>query len=277
MWCTSCQQDVPGLASRETGDYSCPRCGTILWPAGTHATPEAASDNLASDGAANDDAARPTADAPHEAEPVVFFPDPPPTYDEWELEEKLRHIERLLRIDKPAPSRQGASRQRIARVDTPHAGSADWHQPAATRAKAARSRARWSERWLPLLTWSVLAVGLMASAFGGVLLAWAAAAGRHELWGIGMPVGLAGQIVLVIGLILQLDRLWHDNRDTAEKLDHVGERLFDLNKRATLLGTGSGSASFYSHMAGGASPQLLLADLKSQLDLLSARLGREDG
>jgi hypothetical protein len=29
-------------------------------------------------------------------------------------------------------------------------------------------------------------------------------------------------------------------------------------------------------MAGGASPQLLLADLKSQLDLLALRLGQEE-
>lgn len=237
-----------------------------MWRAGTHASPEAAIDR----------ASPPPADAPNDPEPVVFVPDPPPAYDEWELEQKLQHIERLLRIDRPDDSGQVPSRQRIARVDASHGGSPGWHHPKAAQAKAARSRARRTEPWLPILTWSVLAVGLMASAFGGVLLAWAAAGGRQDLWGIGMPVGLAGQIVLVIGLILQLDRLWHDNRDTAEKLDHVGERLFDLNKRAALLGSGSASTSFYSHMAGGASPQLLLADLKSQLDLLSAKLGPED-
>jgi len=235
---------------------------------GIHAAPETASD----------DAGPPTSATPSEPEPVVFIPEPPPTYDGWELEQKLRHIERLLRIDKPDRSREGASRRSIARVDASHGGSPGWHYPAATQAKAARTRARSSEPWLPVLTWFVLAVGLMASAFGGVLLAWAAASGRQDLWAIGMPVGLAGQIVLVIGLILQLDRLWHDNRDTAEKLDHVGQGLFDLNKTTTLLGTSGGSASgsFYSHMAGGASPQLLLADLKSQLDLLSARLGQDD-
>jgi hypothetical protein len=222
------------------------------------------------------EAPAPTVEAPSDPDPVVFIPDPPPAYDEWELEQKLRHIERLLRIDKPERSEQGASRERVTRADASHADSPGWHHPQAAEARAARSRARRTESWLPMLTWSVLAVGLMASAFGGVLLAWAAAGGRQELWGIGMPVGLAGQIVLVIGLILQLDRLWHDNRDTAEKLDHVGERLFDLNRRATSLGTGSGSTAFYSHMAGGASPQLLLADLKSQLDLLSARLGHEN-
>ena len=266
MWCDSCRQDVPGVASGETGKYSCPRCGTFLCQAGTRAAPETASD----------DAGPPTSADPSEPEPVVFIPEPPPTYDGWELEQKLRHIERLLRIDKPDPSQQGAPQRGIARVDASHGGSPGWHYPAAAQQKAARARARSTEPWLPVLTWFVLAVGLMASAFGGVLLAWAAAGGRQDLWAIGMPVGLAGQIVLVIGLILQLDRLWHDNRDTAEKLDHVGERLFDLNKTTALLGTSGGSTSFYSHMAGGASPQLLLADLKSQLDLLSARLGHEE-
>jgi len=268
MWCNSCRQDVPGLASTGTGEYSCPRCGTVLHRAGTPVAPETASD----------DAGPPTSDAPSEPEPVVFIPEAPPMYDGWELEQKLRHIERLLRIDKPDRSRQGASRPAMARVDAPHGDSPGWHYPAAAEQKAARARARSTEPWLPVLTWFVLAVGLMASAFGGVLLAWAAASGRQDLWAIGMPVGLAGQIVLVIGLILQLDRLWHDNRHTAEKLDHVGERLFDLNKATRLLGTSGGSASgsFYSHMAGGASPQLLLADLKSQLDLLSVRFGQDD-
>jgi hypothetical protein len=33
--------------------------------------------------------------------------------------------------------------------------------------------------------------------------------------------------------------------------------------------------SFYAHMAGGASPQLLLADLKGQLDLLAVRMSEQ--
>ena len=31
--------------------------------------------------------------------------------------------------------------------------------------------------------------------------------------------------------------------------------------------------TFYSHLAGGANPQLLLSDLKSQLDLLADKIG----
>jgi hypothetical protein len=156
-------------------------------------------------------------------------------------------------------------------------GPLGWHYPEAARAKAARKRAaeaRRPETWLPVLTWSVLAAGLTASAFGGVLLVWATVSGRNELWTLGMPFGLAGQIVLVIGLILQLDRLWHDNRHTAEKLDHVDQRLHSLNQATSLLGTSPGTASRSFHR--GATPQMLLADLKTQLDLLAVKLGQEE-
>ncbi len=268
MWCRTCQQDVPGLISADAAKYSCPRCGTALGSSPAAPTPESPADA----------AAIPPGEF-REVEPGVGA-EPPAPYDRWELEEKLRHIERMLRIDEPDTSRRPAEAgQRVARIDAAHAQPPGWHQPQAARAKAARRRARSRGLWLPMLTWTVLATGLMASAFGGVLLAWAALGGRQDLWAIGLPVGLGGQIVLVIGLILQLDRLWHDSRNTVDKLDHVDQRLHHLNKTATLLGTGAGSASasFYSHMAGGASPQLLLADLKSQLDLLSLRLGQENG
>jgi hypothetical protein len=187
-----------------------------------------------------------------------------------------------LRIDRPERGREPPQTPgQWARLDASHVGPLGWHSPAVARAKAARKRAaqaRRPESWLPMLTWSVLAVGLMASAFGGVLLVWASVSARNELWTLGMPVGLAGQIVLVIGLILQLDRLWHDNRHTAEKLDHVDQRLHSLNRTASLLGASSGTASSasYPHLARGASPQMLLGDLKTQLDLLAVKLGQEE-
>ena len=43
-----------------------------------------------------------------------------------------------------------------------------------------------------------------------------------------------------------------------------------------MLGTTHGpSAAFYAHWAGGAAPQILLTDLKSQLDLLAVKLADE--
>ena len=96
------------------------------------------------------------------------------------------------------------------------------------------------------------------------------------MWRIGLPLMLGGQIVLLLGLALQIDRLRRESREAAARLGNVHQRLDDL-KVATLLGTshGPGATTFYSHFAGGASPQLLLSDLKSQLDLLALRIAQE--
>ena len=72
---------------------------------------------------------------------------------------------------------------------------------------------------------------------------------------------------------MQMDRVRHDSSQTAEELGYVGERLHEIKESTALLATPS-------HTAGGAftapcsalSPQLLLADLKGQLDLLAVRL-----
>ena len=131
---------------------------------------------------------------------------------------------------------------------------------------------------MAFLVWSCLGLGVMLLACGGVLLAWSYWAARPELWTIGLPIAIAGQVVLVIGLVLQLDRLWHSNRRQAAKLDTVDEQLHDLKSATALLGAShsSPSVSFYSHFASGASPHVLLTDLKSQLDLLAVKLGQMD-
>ena len=118
----------------------------------------------------------------------------------------------------------------------------------------------------------------MAFVCGGILLGWSVVSGRTELWNVGVPIALCGQIALLLGLILHLDRLWHDSRQAATKLDQVDQQLHELQTTTTMLSTGHNSpgSAFYSHLAGGAGPQILLSDLKSQLDLLAVKIGREE-
>ena len=147
------------------------------------------------------------------------------------------------------------------------------------RRDAARSERRPADRraFSGAFTWFAVALGTTSFACGGVLLIWSLATGRHELWNVGLPVAVVGQIALLVGLVLQIDRLWYDNRQAAAKLDDVDEQLHDLKTTTTLLSTSQGpaSATFYSHLAGGAGPQLLLTDLKSQLDLLAMKIAQE--
>jgi hypothetical protein len=275
MWCKQCGQDVPGVPSLEAGEFSCPRCDHALAsPFGRSAADEAGLSR--SDGKAAETAGKAAA---------LGSP-----YDAWELNEQLQHIGRLL---EPGGKREGKTakgEQRVAkevtnlRLDAAHAGPSACHirPPArqlAPRAVSAPASAPVVEgrSGLSGLTWAALCLGVMALACGGILLGWSIYTGRQELWKVGTPVALAGQAALLVGLVLQLERLWRDSRHAAAKLETVDERLHDLKTTTTLLTTTHGpSGAFYAHLADGAGPQLLLNDLKGQLDLLAMRLGQAE-
>jgi hypothetical protein len=192
-----------------------------------------------------------------------------PTFDGWELDEELRHVERLL------ASRSKAAPERQLRIDAAHV--TDEPRRSATP-RGVKPKRRDSQRSGPALVWPLLSLGMMTFVCGGVLVGWSVLSARADLWNIGLPIALLGQIALLAGLALQLERIWTDYRETASKLEHVDDELHDLKTTTTLLGTSQSTAgnSFYAHMAGGAGPQLLLADLKSQLDLLAVRISQKE-
>jgi len=250
MWCSTCQQDVPAQPSPKTGELRCPRCSVDL------RQESAGPDTKDSDRAA-----------------TVRF-------DPWEFDEQLRHIGRKLRhgSDGNAWSETQLKRE-VARLDPPHLDLPSWHVPKPEPNVRRRRQRRRTARAKPSgsLAWTALSVGTMVLVCGAILLVWAVVSGRGELWAIGLPAAIVGQVVLLVGLVLQLDRLWRDSRTAAAKLDHVDVQLHELQTTTTLMGTAGASpgSAFYSHLAGGASPHLLLNDLKGQLDLLAMKLSRE--
>jgi hypothetical protein len=131
-------------------------------------------------------------------------------------------------------------------------------------------------RLLAVLAWTALWLGTTGSVCGLALIGWSMTTGQRNLWAIGTPIILAGQIVLILGLVLELDRIWRDNRWASARLETVDEQLHDLKTATTLLGTTHGpSGPFYAHWAGGAGPEILLGDLKGQLDLLAEKLAEQ--
>ncbi len=258
MWCSTCQQDVPAQRSPTTGELSCPRCAAALLRAGK-ADPTTA------------EASPGEGEAPEAA---------PPRFDPWEFDEQLRHVGRRLRLDGEGSGPVNDAVQReIVRLDPPHLAAPQWHVPEAqTKARRRRKRQRPAgRRSSGALAWTALAMGTMVLVCGAMLLVWAVVADRGELWAIGLPAAFVGQVVLLVGLVLQLDRLWRDNRSAAARLKHVDVQLHELRTTTTLMGTSGASpgGAFYSHLAGGAGPHLLLNDLKGQLDLLAVKLSRE--
>jgi hypothetical protein len=197
--------------------------------------------------------------------------------ESWTLANELQRIRR--RYDVSPNESAGAS------VPLPHLdhfalrGNGAYQHPgprrsnspsAAAIAGAPLSTTRPKRRRSSPLVWSALALGLMAFVCGAVLLGWSLAVGRNDLWNLGLPIALVGQFGLLLGLLWQFDGLSEGNRQAADKLD-------DLNKTAALISSAHSSPAqaFYVHMAGGASPHLLLADLKGQLDLLAVQMSAQ--
>jgi len=252
---------VPALPSGDKQTLCCPRCGEAIC-----ADPQKAAEGDCPNFRVDENGTVPFG-VMHQS----------PAYDGWELDEQLQHIQRVLHAGKVTDGESDAAvRREAARFDPPQAGPPARHVPASNRPGKRRKTAGNRGSISSLFTWFVLALGTTSFACGGILLGWSLATGRQELWSVGLPVALVGQIALLVGLVLQIDRLWHDNREAAAKLDDVDEQVHELKATTMLLSVSQGpaSATFYSHLAGGAGPQLLLTDLKSQLDLLAMKIAQ---
>jgi hypothetical protein len=277
MWCRRCAQDVPGVPSLEEGKYCCARCAEPLVVDAPDGSRKVRHDQKHR--------------AVHDEGDAGANPLRPPSYDGWEIEEELRHVFRVLGPGRAAPAKQiraarkaGAAKRKKIRLDaghsvpSPHAGKTRRPIRRIDRGSVSQSpqpRLSIGDRLSALFVGTTLSLGTMAFGCGLALLGWSAYSGNRELWTYGAPIVLAGQIALVLGLVVQLDRIWRDSRRAAARLQTVDEEINDLKTTTSLLGTTHGpSAAFYAHWAGGAGPDLLLNDLKSQLDLLAAKLAK---
>lgn len=185
MWCSTCQQDVPGVRSSVCGALVCVRCGQQA-----------------------DEQKRPLASdhpsTPEERERLLrnleHWSDHPllAELDDWELGEQLRHVERLLAMARPADS---PTPPHFPWGDAAHAPPG----PYPVRGGAGGVVALTPLRAARLLAWCALALGLAAVVCGAVLMAMAQLRGRSDLWGVGIPLFAVGQLGLVIGLVCEAD------------------------------------------------------------------------
>ena len=188
----------------------------------------------------------------------------PSPYDGLAVEENLRELGRTLTPDDEVEDSLSISSQQWLRLDGSHAEPAGWR---ATLNENRLNRKPDSNGHVDFVIskvpWAVLSLGVAAFVCGGVLMTWSIVAQRQELWSTGFPVLLVGQIGFLVGLILQLDRLWHENRHTSAKVDRL-DHEFHESRAPRHSPTEQGSAD------------QILADLRCQLDLLSEKITRED-
>ncbi len=235
MWCGDCQQDVPGIAGRDAA----------------HTVQCARCGSIVSS---------------RGAKPATTV-SPMLDLEDWDLEDELKQADRLL-----AKVRRGTGGAQY-RLDEP--------EPTPTRPamlqKPSQPPEKKSSGTSGFIVWPVILMGVMAFVCGAVLTGWSHFDNRADLWHLGLPVTLIGQAILIAGLILQLESVWFSARKTSQSVDQIDDQLEDLRRQATLLQSSSTDASqaFYAHMASGAPPGMLLADVKSQLDLVAQQLAKE--
>ena len=97
--------------------------------------------------------------------------------------------------------------------------------------------------------------------------------GRDELWNVGLPIALGGQVALLVGLVMQLDRVFHASRDTSAQLHRVEGQIQQLNTVVAGAERQLSGNTLAVHGAEDPAAERLLGDLRGRLDLLSPKSG----
>jgi hypothetical protein len=257
MWCRVCQQDVPATTISGKAKHGCPRCGQDLL-AGV--------------------SPQPVIEQKKEASAILDSFGERFDFDTWEVDEQLRHIERVLQFEKSlARRRKALDCRRATRFDSAHDEAPRKFLPhSAASIHEKKPSAKPTRRTGGLFAASCLVLAVAMLVCGGVLLGGSIWGYYPELWHFGLPIALGGQIFLVAGLLLQLDRLHREHRSTVEKVTAVDKKLRVLKTQTTRMESARNPLidGFHSPQDEyNANPQAILSDLKSRLELLANQFG----
>lgn len=254
MWCRHCQQDVPAIAQTSRSNPACSRCRRELRPASVPvATTSPYDGGIALE--AMDDRAQSSGDR---------SPDQDPEERQRRIRRGLRPVYRLdLGID------TGADPARPASAPPPIVQPPLIQSQANRRKPASRSALGAALALLLTMGGALLAVGVS-------LLGWAAASANELSWHWGMTATISGEAALILGLTLMALRLWRNSRRLNVQLDGVDQQLSEIQYTAGRLAHARQSCSqaYYDHFGAAASPPLALANLRGQMEQLTARLNR---
>ncbi|WP_425396804.1 hypothetical protein [Aeoliella sp.] len=247
MWCQHCGQDVPAITAGTGVPAECSRCGRP--------------------------ASRKAEALKHEASETT-------TSEEWSTDRRLRHIGRSLRTPLKVSSNSDTGEATLHWVDTLAlpAGSESTKQrkPTVDYSRAARAR-RAGDRRMQIVAWLALVLGLGLAAGGVTLVGMGMFGEEPRFWQWGVGVTLAGQAVLIGGLVRVLTSLWNASRAAARRVVEMQHELAEVGRtaEAIIAQRPGGPSGFYGELARGASPALLLANLKGQIDHLATRLHQD--
>lgn len=117
-------------------------------------------------------------------------------------------------------------------------------------------------------------LGALLLGLGLGLMGMAALSQQVLAWQWGICSALAGQGLMILGLVQMLASLWQHNRAATQRLAEVHQDLRRLQRATDSMAgvrTGTASACFHD-LADNAGPENVLATVRRQLDSLARRL-----
>ena len=268
MWCRHCQQDVPAVARSVEGPLVCPRCDEDFEPetdSGFHSAVDFSR------------ACVHPADTGVSLDSVDSVADLAPPINLLEREETHRHLRRIGRRLRTAYRHDpdfGAASPRSwgpeALASPVGVGQLQGVRRRSSRVAVDRSSPTFTSRLIGLL----LVLGVAGFAGGAGLLVWAAAFQLPGPWHWGMTTTIAAEGALILGLTWMAGRLWRNSRQLNSHLAGVEGQLDQIEQLTGSLASSRMSCSqhYYDHFNQGASSQMLLANLRGQVDQLSQRM-----
>ena len=268
MWCSNCHQETPGVAHATSGQIVCSRCQQ---PMNNHKPPHAT--RICDDGLALDEPTHARASA----SPAPF------RGNDWAARQRVRNVARELRRPNPAAihatNRVATDRMRF---DPPHDLFVHLEQattpglasptlmPISTAAQQKHNNSAGQ-----LLAWLIVVAGTLVLSSGIGLIAWSLSNRQMQYWYLALGLAIGGQGALVLGLVMLVTRLWRSSRYAATKLQDVHARLGQVQQAAEAWNANRASTApaFYADLVRGASPHIMLANLKGQVDQLATRVG----
>lgn len=145
--------------------------------------------------------------------------------DDWELDEELRHVQRLLGPWSEDPL---ADESGLLRADT--ADARFGHRAGATPTGYLVPRRRGS-KFLGFLAGLVMLAGMSALSCGGALMCWGLWQHRDDLWRLGVPLLVVGQLGISVSLALMLDKSRAEGRAAESGVARLDQQLDRISRR----------------------------------------------
>jgi len=208
---------------------------------------------------------------------------PPFRHDDWAARQRVRSVVRELRKASPTPAASTTrTRPDRSRLDPPPDLLAQLEQATvpglATSAPLPSSTAALQNRnsgGSQIMAWLIVVAGMLVLGAGLAIIAWSLSSHQMQYWNLALGLALGGQGTLILGLVLVISRLWRASRHAAARLQEVHTRLGQLQQASESLAAmrTTGAPAFYADLVRGASPHVLLANLKGQVDQLATGVG----